>query len=178
MTTKTPDQDPTLHDSDDTLRWALRSLRNDVPPRRELWDGIAARIAHTPQHAVPTPRPQARRPLALFAMAATLVLAVGLGWQLRPQDGGDPGVPVAPASQAALLAAEADAMTREYEGALREVESAAGFGATPPALSVLDANAATVRAALAQAPDSRFLFERLQRLYAQRLALTQRLANA
>jgi hypothetical protein len=37
---------------------------------------------------------------------------------------------------------------------------------------------AAIRAALAQAPDSRFLFDRLQRVYAQRLALTQRLVSA
>ena len=44
------------------------------------------------------------------------------------------------------------------------------------ALRQLDRSAAEVRSALAQNPDARFLLDRLQKLYAQRLALTQRLA--
>lgn len=72
----------------------------------------------------------------------------------------------------------ADAMTREYEGALREIEAILGTGTAPAPLSELDASAAEVRAALARSPDSLFLFDRLQRIYAQRLALTLRLAAA
>ncbi len=163
------------NDLPDSLRWQLRGLRKDVPPQRELWTGIASRIATTPQTvAMASPRTRRYPRLAPFAVAATLALAVGLGWQLRPQTQAVP----APSSQSVLLATEAEAMAREYEEALRKVEAARGIAETPAALAELDASAAAIRQALAQSPDSRFLFERLQRVYAQRLALTQRLPIA
>jgi Anti-sigma-K factor rskA. len=162
-------------DFPDALRWQLRALRRDVEPRRELWDGIAARIAATPQVG-PAPSATPRRPhrgLSFLAAAAVLALAVALGWRLHPEAVPRP----APAREAPLLVA-ADAMTREYEGALREIEAILGTGTAPAPLSELDASAAEVRAALARSPDSLFLFDRLQRIYAQRLALTLRLAAA
>jgi hypothetical protein len=162
----------------DDLRWRLRALRRDVEPASGLWDGIAARIATTPQQ-VPAMAPRPRRRATWFAAAAVLVLAVGMGWQLRPDGADAPAPPAAAADEAGgLLVAHADAMAREYEAALREVEAARGLDATPAVLAELDASVATIRAALAQAPDSRFLFDRLQRVYAQRLALTQRLVSA
>lgn len=160
----------------DALRWQLRGLRRDVEPRRELWDGIATRIATQPQMA-PTAPPASRRrarSFALLATAAVLAMAVGIGWQLRPDAA---PVPV-PEAQAPLLAIQAEAMAREYEGALRVVQAAYDAPVTSPVLAELDASAAALRAAIAQAPDSRFLFDRLQRVYAQRLALTQRLVQA
>lgn len=173
------------HDHDpaalpDDLRWRLRALRRDVEPASGVWDGIAARIAAMPQQAPgPTTAPRPRRHATWFAVAAVLVLAVGMGWQLRPDGADAPAPPAAAADEAGgLLVAHADAMAREYEAALREVEAARGLDATPTVLAELDASVATIRAALAQAPDSRFLFDRLQRVYAQRLALTQRLVSA
>jgi hypothetical protein len=175
------------HDNDSTalpedLRWRLRALRHDVEPASGLWDGIAARIATTPQQQAPVPTAAPRpRPRAIwFAAAAVLVLAVGMGWQLRPDGpaGAAPSAPAADTEAGALLVAQADAMAREYEAALREVEAARGLDATPAVLAELDDSVALIRAALAQAPDSRFLFDRLQRVYAQRLSLTQRLVSA
>jgi hypothetical protein len=159
-------------DFPDALRWRLRGLRREIEPGHDLWDGIAARIATTPQ-ASPRKPGLLRRMPGMFATAAVLVLAVGLGWQLRP----DTPQAVEFSAPSPLLVA-ADAMTREYEGALREIEAMLEPDAAAAPLSELDASAATVRAALMQAPDSRFLLERLQRIYAQRLSLTQRLANA
>ncbi|TDK21535.1 hypothetical protein E2F46_14980 [Luteimonas aestuarii] len=164
------------------LRMQLRGLRTDAPPSRDLWDGIANRIANTPQQvAAVAPITARRHPVAWFAAAAVLALAVGMGWQLRP---GGPATATPPTATApvqsgnGLLVAQADAMAREYEAALREIESARGLDTTPAVLAELDASVATIRAALAQAPDSRFLFDRLQRVYAQRLSLTQRLVSA
>lgn len=163
-----------------SLRMQLRGLRNDAPPSRDLWDGIAGRIATTPQQAAePSRITPGRHPVAWFAAAAVLALAVGMGWQLRPDGPGATTFPTAAApvqSGNGLLVAQADAMAREYEAALREVEAARGLDTTPAMLAELDASADAIRAALAQAPDSRFLFDRLQRVYAQRLALTQRLS--
>lgn len=166
------------HDHDtlsDTQRWQLRALRQDVEPQRDLWTGIATRIATTPQ-VQPTPalrRDRQRSRLPLFAAAAMLALAVGLGWQLRPA--GPVAGPATQPSTSTLLSIEADAMAREYQAALGKVEAARGITQAPPPLAELDASAELIREALAQAPDSLFLFERLQRVYAQRLSLTQRI---
>src|SRR5690606_32644682 len=99
------------HEHDDTLsdpqRWQLRALRQDHEPGRDLWDGIASRIAATPQRTAAPPafRGRRHRGLTWFAAAATLALAVGLGWQLRPEG------PVDAATQPpTLLSLEAENM--------------------------------------------------------------------
>lgn len=164
-------------DFPDALRWQLRGLRRDVVPERDLWPSIAQRIAATPQAPAAPVRP--RRPgwqrFAPLAMAASLALAIGLAWQLRP-------APVSgPDMEARLLTTEADAMTREYQAALLELNGGAGRQQGPatqaPELRVLDSSAAQIRTALRRDPDARFLLERLQRTYEQRLELTQRLAQ-
>ncbi|MDH5833901.1 hypothetical protein [Luteimonas kalidii] len=183
--------DPTDHDLPATLRLQLRGLRRDEPPARDLWPDLSARLAVEPRQ--PPVRPAARpRALPALAAAAVLALALGLGWQLRP----DTAVPVpveAPAPTPAAapgaapadaprtpapLVVQADAMAREYEGALRELTAARPPVAGHPALIELDRSADDVRQALAHDPDAVFLLQRLQRVYAQRLSLTQRLARA
>lgn len=166
----------------DALRWQLRGLRRDAAPQADLWPGIAARIHAEGQPAstiVPL-RPRATRRYAWLAMAASVALAIGIGWQrLAPAPSVEPVVvEAAPAEDptARLLTREAVALTWEYKAALRE----AGAGRAPttdnPALLEIDRSAKQVRTALAQDPDARFLLERLQSLYAQRLALTRQLA--
>lgn len=163
------------HNVDDTLpdalRWSLRGLRRDVMPEHDLWSGIAARIAAAPAAVAPVANRRLGRRWnggAPLAIAASLVFAVGVAWQLRPVS------PLAGASQDANLAHEAAAMTREYDAALREV-------ATPdrssfPALRELDRSAAAIRTALTRDPDARFLLDRLRHTYERRLALSQRIA--
>ena len=151
---------------DQRLLLALRGLRRDRPPARDLWPDIAARIAQAPRVVAP-PR---RRWMPALALAASLVLAVGIAWQQRPPE---------PAPQRAIapLQVEARAMTRQYQAALLELErSAPQATASPlaPALQELDRSAAQIRIALAHDPDARFLLDQLRRTYAQRLALTQR----
>jgi hypothetical protein len=164
----TTQHDDTLSDS---RRWQLRALRQDVEPRRDLWPGIAARITETPQVRPGPASPRRPSRIPVMAAAAMLALAIGLGWQLRP-DGPVAGHGSQPP---ALLSIEAEAMAREYQAALGKVEAARGIEEAPPPLAELDASAEQIRHALAQAPDSRFLFEKLQRVYAQRLSLTQRI---
>lgn len=191
----THDHNPAQQDPDglsDALRWQLRGLRSEAMPQRDLWAGISARIAAEPQAAQPAPaaakvvalsRPSNRK-LGWLAMAASLTLAVGLVWQLRPganpassdPDGFAGRAPHADPTTAILISREASAMTWEYKAALREIDAHGMPVSDPHALRQLDRSAAQVRSALAQHPDSRFLLERLQKLYAQRLALTQRLA--
>ena len=161
------------------LRLQLRGLRRDALPGRELWPDIAARLSTqaraTPQAAE---RPRRRRALPALAAAAVLVLAASVGWLQRP--GADTSTAPAPGALAgtAPLVVAADAMAREYQGALREVAAMLPDADEHAALSQLDASASAVRDALAQDPDAYFLLQRLQRIYAQRLSLTQRLARA
>ena len=153
----------TSHDSippsDEALRWQLRALRQDMPPTRDLWPGIAAKLA-----AAPVPSGRRTRRVAPFALAASVLLAVTVTWQLQRAPEGD-----------ALIQREAAAMTRDYIGALAQMDAQAK--ASPdyaPALHALDQSAAEIRHAIATDPNARFLLEQLRRTYARRLALTQR----
>ena len=173
---------PAAADADitDALRWQLRGLRRDEPPASDLWAGIAAALPAQSRMPQPASRAAGSRAvpawLAPSAMAASLLLAVGLvgWWQSAP-----PARPSAAAGSAQALQREAGAMTRHYQAALQEL-APAGIGNSPgdlqPVFEVLDRDAALIRAALAQAPDSRLLLQQLQRTYARRLALTQRVA--
>lgn len=148
--------------SDDALRWQLRALRQDAPPSRDLWPDIAAALAAAPQK--PVAAPASRRRVAPFALAASVLLAVTMTWQLQRTPEGD-----------ALIQREAAAMTRDYSGALAQMDAQAK--ASPdyaPALHALDQSAAEIRHAIATDPQARFLLEQLRRTYARRLALTQR----
>ena len=164
----------------DALRWELRALRKDVAPASDLWPSIAQRLANTPQVAsapVVAPRPAWRR-FAPLATAASLALAFGIAWQLRPLEGS-----IAPAAndpQVQLIATEAQNMTLEYQAALRELDAGRPPRQRPatPELRVLDRSAAQIRTALTRDPNARFLLNQLHRTYTRRLELTQRLAAA
>lgn len=159
------------------LRLQLRGLRFESRPGHDLWPGIAARIAAAQPRPDPVAPGQPPRLLAAAwtATAASVALALGIGWQLRTASL-EPISPV-PATHAPLLLLQADAMAREYEAALREVEVARPAAVRDQdALGLLDRSAAEVRHALARDPDARFLLEQLQRIYSQRLALTRRLS--
>ena len=153
----------TSHDSippsDEALRWQLRALRQDMPPTRDLWPGIAAKLA-----AVPVPSDRRARRVAPFALAASVLLAVTMTWQLQRAPEGD-----------ALIQREAAAMTRDYTGVLAQMDARARPSPDyAPALHALDQSAAEIRHAIATDPDARFLLDQLRRTYARRLALTQR----
>lgn len=162
----------------DELRWTLRGLRRDIPPGRDLWPGIVERLEQLekPEEPSGTARRIAanrrrNRFVPTMALAASLALAVGLSWQQRAsvEPVADPG--------AQLISAEAEALTLEYQAALRELQGAAPPRATAaPALQELDRSAAQIRTALTRDPEARFLLDRLQHTYARRLELTQRLA--
>jgi hypothetical protein len=148
-------------DSDTRLRWQLRALRTDAPPRHDLWPGIAARLDAPPRARVPR-----RGAMAWIAAAAAVLLAFGFGWQLRP-------VPHAPA-RSTLVQREADAMTRDYTAAMRRMQASAPAAHDDPALHELDRSAVLIRNALQRDPDAGFLLQRLRHTYEKRLALTQR----
>ena len=159
------------------LRLQLRGLRRDLEPAGDLWPGIQARIARLPAQA---PVPAARRGshatrFAPWALAASLVLAVGVAWRTQPPPAPAPG---ATAATVPSMDREAAAMTAEYRAALQELEASAPqlSSARPdqPALRELDRSARQIRDAIALDPQSPFLLERLRRTYSLRLDLTQR----
>ncbi len=167
-----------MHDHDNeldgALRAGLRGLRIDTPPARDLWPDIASRLvvpqrATTPHPATPRAAPFATGRMAPWALAASVVIALLLLWQhgaLAPRSPND-----------RLIAREAQAMTREYQGALRVITASAPQQPFESAdLRELDRSAAQIRSALSRDPDARFLLDRLQHTYALRLALTQRAA--
>lgn len=174
------------HDRDDapldaSLRLQLRGLRRDVDPAADLWPGIAARIAATTQSARPAPparRGHGASRFAPWALAASLVLAVGVAWKMQPPSLAPATPSIAIGNGAPMLGRQADAMTREYQAALREIETARpGSAAMHPeqeALRELDHSAKQIRIALERDPGARFLLDRLRKTYTQRLALTQR----
>lgn len=176
-------------DLPDDLRRALRGLHRDSEPGQDLWPGIAARLApgaSRPDLASPQAMPQMpgaararaqrRRPrrLAPLATAASLAAALALGWNVLPPRTAGTGHE---AAVAGLILGEARAMTRDYEAAWRALDARRRPGADADALRELDRSAAEVRAALRRDPGARYLFDRLQSVYAQRLALAQRLAT-
>ena len=104
-----------------------------------------------------------------WALAASVLLAVTVAWQIRPSR--------PHAGQAQLISHEAQAMTREYRGALKVIAASAPSSVdADPALRELDRSAAQIRGALEKDPGARFLLDSLRRTYATRLALTQRAA--
>ena len=159
---------------DDRTRWALRDLRRDIAPGRDLRPPVAARSATgAPVEDARRTTWRSPRRLAPLALAASLLLAVGVAWQFWPPPRQSVMQPTAQ-----LIRIEAHAMTREYNAALREVEASAPRAATTsePAVRELERCAAQLRTALARDPDARFLLGRLRHTYSLRLALTQRAA--
>jgi len=149
--------------SDADLRWQLRQLPREVEPDRDLWPGIAAGI-----HSRGQRRP--RRWLIGLAMAASLLLAVGVGMGVAPWH----RQATPPDLTAQVVRKEAHSMTRQYQAALRELDAAPVPATLAPSLQTLDQSAAQIRQAIAADPDSVFLLHQLQKTYSRRLALTQR----
>ncbi|HEY4530784.1 MAG TPA: hypothetical protein VIG97_10755, partial [Luteimonas sp.] len=91
-----PGRDDDVHPGalPDALSPGLRRLRTDVPPDRDLWPGIAARLeprrtmaaADVPRNGHAAPRASRRRGHqrrnAGYAAAAAVVLAAGVAWQM------------------------------------------------------------------------------------------------
>ena len=161
------------HDGGDAaLRLALRGLRQDRDPGRDLWPGIEARIHALPQASVPVSPP--RRWAWPLAMAASMLLSAGVAWQMRPADAPVAGPTVEERVAVTLVQREASTLTVQYQAALRELEFQPVPANWQPGLDALDRSAAEIRSALQQNPDSRLLLERLRETYTRRLALSRR----
>ncbi len=159
-----------MNPNDETLRWQLHGLRQDLPPTRDLWPGIAARLAQAAP-MVPAASAKSRRHWLPWAMAASCVLAVGMAWTLHHQQAD--GVPSMHAGTT-LTEKEAVAMTYDYQHALALMGSPSAAADIDPALGELDRSAAVILDAIQDHPGATFLLDRLRRTYEQRLELTQR----
>lgn len=151
-----------------SLRMVLQALRRDIQPERDLWPGIAARLS---------PRVQAARPprrVWPLAMAASMLLALGLARQEAPESVRPLAVDALAPVRAASLVSEAEALTLHYQAALRELDVRAVPASWQPGLEALDHGAGQVLAALRHSPQSPQLLERLRQIYARRLALSRR----
>ena len=139
--------------SDFELQRALRGLRHDEAPARDLWPAIAARVGVAA--SAPAPRRQ-RGPRPLWLAGAAVLLAAAASLWLHPWD--------APASR--TLAGDAVAplhapRTQPPNGDPRFLAGAI----------VLDTAHAQLEHALAQQPDSALLGELLKRTQARRARL-------
>lgn len=151
---------------DAELRMALRALRQDIEPSHDLWLGIAGRLETVPRAT----QVSNRRWVWPVSMAASMLLAAGLAWQVRPTASQAP----LPSSGASLVQREADAMTVHYQAALREFQISPASSNWQPGFDALDRSAMEIRDALKKNPESRLLLERLRETYARRLALSRR----
>ncbi|RYI35464.1 MAG: hypothetical protein EON48_00985 [Acetobacteraceae bacterium] len=158
-----------LRDAGDAeLRMALRGLRRDIEPGQDLWPGVATRLQ---PHGRASASSRSRW-LWPVSLAASMLLAGGLAWQMQP-----PGLPPTTAGRpatAGLVQQEADVLTVHYEAALREFAPATMHANWQPGLEALDRSANEIREALKKNPDSRLLLERLRGTYTRRLALSRR----
>ena len=169
---------------DAEMRMALRGLRRDIEPGSDLWPGIAARLQSHPQQSAQVPRTLRPGWLWPLAMAASLLLAVGLAWQIKPLTPATDVVPgiaqTSPVTTSTvtrnetLVQREADNMTIHYESALREMELQPLAAGWQPGFDALDRSAIEIRTALQHDPNSRLLLERLRATYTRRLVLARR----
>ncbi len=164
-----------MNEHDDDLRFALRGLRQDAPPARDLWQGIAAQLEPRTAQAVPmSTRRGAHRRWQPLAMVAAVALVAVLGMRMTPLlDAPSP----AAAPTHAPLRAEAVRMTRDYQIALERMQGGEAMPvALAPALQDLDQSAAQILDAIDRDPRSRQLLQTLRYTYDRRLALTRRVA--
>ncbi|SEL69628.1 hypothetical protein SAMN05428989_2271 [Pseudoxanthomonas sp. GM95] len=161
-------------DHDDDLRFALRGLRQDIAPERDLWSGIAAQLEPRAPQVTPI-QAAARRRVRWqpFAVAAAVAVIAVLGMRMTPMlDAPQPAAPVH-----APLRAEAVRMTRDYQIALERMQ---GGGTMPvalaPAVEDLDKSATQILQAIDRDPRSRQLLQTLRYTYDRRLALTRQAA--
>jgi hypothetical protein len=160
----------------DQLRWQLRALRQDQAPTTDLWPGIADRL----QPRDVRPRRQSRWAGGL-ALAASLLLVVGTAVWLKPGQmdpsgqATDTGSDLADAGlREGLMLTEAEHMSREYQAAVRELDTQPLPPALAPTLDELDRNAGIVLDALRQDPTSPRLLKQLRRTYERRIELMRR----
>lgn len=169
----------------------IAQLPREVSPGRDPWADIADRIGQHDRQAGHSRRPAHWR---LLAVAASVTLALAVGWLLAPEFAAPP---VAPAGQAELagsepgpealsgLRASVRASEAEYQAAFREFipVGSARTSLSPQTVALIETSWDDLRrteselaAALAIRPNDPFLNDRMLELRARQLGFLQRLA--
>ncbi len=155
------------------LRRQLRELRREREPERDLWAGIATRLASNEVPVSPAP-PSRRWGWMGSAIAASAVLAaLLLGVSNLPPAGPATEGQRQTAKSASLLSRNADGLALEYRAALTSLPPVAVPSELQSTLELLDSSAEQLQSALRQQPQSLFLLEQLRRVYARRLQLSR-----
>ena len=174
--------------SEHELLRRLAELPRSVPPAREAWPGISARIS-----AEGSGQSAGRRRLPVWPLAAAasvlMVLAAGLlhEWQPAGQEGAERFAAIPPDGTVETQAAFLDTSLgseMEYQAAFREF-LAVSRAAVPAGISIepigrgwetLRQVELELRAALQLDPDNGFLLARMESLRAHQLELLQQIA--
>lgn len=175
----------------DLLR-RIAELPRAITPARDPWSEIAARIGQAAVRSGRRGRPAHWR---LLGVAASVALALTVGWLLRPEVTAPPAVSPAgqvefaasatgPAPPSGLRASVA-ASEAEYRAAFREFipVGSARANLSPQTIALIEASWEDLRsvetelaAALATRPNDPFLNDRMLELRARQLGFLQRLA--
>jgi anti-sigma factor RsiW len=176
---------------DDLLRLASRAgTLEDRQPTRDLWPGIAARIAG--DAAVVPLVPRRRRfafsvPQLAAAAVALMVLSAG-GAVLLTRSAPAPATAFAPAAVTVPVAGSASAKGVEsYDAAIRDLEAAlatrnppldtATIRAVRQSLAIIDGAIRQAQAALAQDPNSLYLNNHLEQALDRKLEVLRRITT-
>ena len=153
----------------DDLQARLRALPAERPPPAQAWQRIAAglppRVAVVP---APAPARAARRWPLRIGLGLAAALAVLMVVPTAPP----------PSPRPTPLQRQAEVMVAEYQQAMAALPADQIGADWQPALHELDSSAGYIRAAIAENPRAGFLLTQLQRTYALRLELTQQAVNA
>jgi predicted anti-sigma-YlaC factor YlaD len=165
---------------------------DDRPPERELWPGIAARLAGDSQVVPLAPR---RRRFAFsipqLAAAALALMSVSAGAVLLATRAGRPApVAVEPSPSAMVRPVVGLASAKgvqSYDVAIRDLESTlaarrssldtATVRAVQQSLSIIDAAIRQAEAALAQDPNSMYLNSHLEHALGRKLEVLRRVTT-
>lgn len=177
---------------DDLLQLARRAKAlDDRPPSRDLWPGIAARIAGEPAVIPLAPRRRLAFSIPQLAAAAVALMALSAGGAVlltraarapAPTAAFAPAVPVEPIPVAASAKG-----VESYDAAIRDLETAlatrsprldtATVRAVKQSLAIIDVAIRQAEAALAQDPNSLYLNNHLERALDRKLEVLRRITT-
>jgi hypothetical protein len=178
--------------SEQELLQRIAELPREVRPGRDPWPQISARIAAS---GAPSARGARLPRWSLLGVAASVALALAVGWLLVAQRTAPPAALGGPAEFADAgagrdtvsgLRATLTASEAEYQAAFREFipVGSARSSLSPQTLAVIETGWAEMRhtetelaAALAMRPNDPFLNDRMLQLRARQLGFLQRLAT-
>ena len=179
----------------ESLRRVVRRARalDDRPPEKDLWAGIAARIGSPSTVDVVPLEPRRRRfaftvPQLAAAALALMAVSVAAGVMLSRESAGYQPVAVDTAPVAPRLAANpGDVAVMSYDSAITGLQvllaerrgqlDTATVRVVEQSLAVIDQAIAQARAALARAPNDRYLNGHLQRALDRKLHLLRQAAT-